>query len=157
MADTRDEKGRTAAMIAVKQGHEDITRLLLNFGASASLRDHEGWGLMHYAAAAGAGDAMILLLWNSGKGAKCGTRVRDKKGRTVLHVLAKGAVTSAWCLVECSRMERDGLTGKEEDDAGVTAWGRKVMERDKKVSNWLWKSGMGEMIPTPTTNIHDED
>lgn len=150
MADTRDDRGRTATMIAIKHDHEEIVRLLLNFGASVYVKDNKGWGLMHHAAAAGAGDAMVLLLWNLGKGARCGTRVRDKKNRTVLHVLARGAVTTAWCLVECARMEREGLTGREEDEDGITAWERKVMQRDKKVSNWLWKSGMGEMMKTPT-------
>lgn len=127
-----DDLGRTALMLAVQLGHEQTARALLNFGADCEKRDKNGWAIMHHAAAAGASDPMVILLYNRGLGAK--VDVLDKKLRTPLHVLKFGAINTAYTMIHISH---GALTALEEDSQGQTAYEVKRRENDKVACRWL--------------------
>ena len=61
-----DESGRTAVMLAAKEGQTVATELLLGKGADVEARDEDGWTVLMLAAQEGQTAAMGLLL---GKGA----------------------------------------------------------------------------------------
>lgn len=87
-ADLPDAAGRTALMVASSQGHETVTKVLIDGRASLDAADARGLHPLHHAAesvAAGAAGAVRLLL-----AARAATESRDAAGRTPL-MLAAGA------------------------------------------------------------------
>lgn len=60
--DTRGRDGSTALMLAARDGHSEMVRLLRDNGANVALRDNRNWSVLTYAAAEGHADIVASLL-----------------------------------------------------------------------------------------------
>ena len=59
--DAKNEYGRTAAMWAAWDGHEDCLRTLISAGADLDAKDNDGWTAAMFAAGYGHGDCLRML------------------------------------------------------------------------------------------------
>ena len=76
----RDERGRTALVLACRQGHTDIVRELVKHGSDVDVKDNSGWTpLMWAAASTGDAEAIELLLDHGAN-----PNVKDQCGSTPL-------------------------------------------------------------------------
>ena len=58
----KSSEGRTALLLAAREGHTEIVRILLDKGAYVSYRDREGNAAIHYAALAQNDEIVDALL-----------------------------------------------------------------------------------------------
>ncbi|GAB4820862.1 hypothetical protein N2152v2_007908 [Parachlorella kessleri] len=84
--DTLGPDSDTALHLAALYGHADCVRLLLDHGATASVRDEDGGVALHDAAAGGYTNICLMLL---DADAAC-VNMRDDEGDTPLHNAARG-------------------------------------------------------------------
>ena len=85
-ANTKDDNGRTALMLAIIFERAEAEEIFLKYGADVNARDDEGYTALLYAACFGYSKVAKILLQN---GAKVNITYRDPNysdGVTVLHV-----------------------------------------------------------------------
>lgn len=82
--DKRDGDGWTPCMMAVREGHLEVARLLLRAAANVDATESDKWTALHVAAANGHPNCCQLLL---SRGAN--PRVYDDNKRTPLHWAAR--------------------------------------------------------------------
>jgi len=89
-------RGRTALIMAVRQGNEELAQLFLEKGANPNVRDDVGLTALHWAAAE-AGEGMVELLLENG----ADPTVRDGLGETALDIaMSEGNLENASILRE---------------------------------------------------------
>ena len=109
-ATVKAECGWTPSGLAVQQGREDMTCLLLKHGANATARDKDGWTPLHWATWNGT-EALARLLLEHGADATA----KDKYGSTLLHrAVGSGKEALARVLLEhgadVTATDRNGWT-----------------------------------------------
>ena len=86
----RNDEGETPAMLASKQGHEEILASLIKSGADINLVDVLGGGCLHLASGSGHLACMTLLLKNGVK-----VDLSDSAGTTALMMASSGGHKAA--------------------------------------------------------------
>lgn len=81
---TRDNKGRTPLMIAVKAGNDWETKSLLKSGADINLQDYEGWTALMYSIRYQNNIDLVNLLLKNG----ADTSITNKYGTNALQIAA---------------------------------------------------------------------
>jgi ankyrin repeat protein len=83
--DKQDGGGWTPLITATSKGHAEITELLLDYGADASIRDSGGWTPLHYAAASHRNPRAITTFFYRDD-VDVDVDAKDKAGRTPFSI-----------------------------------------------------------------------
>ena len=124
-ANSLDRSGRTALQVAVRYGHRDIARLLLDSGAGVDARDADGWTALHHAAQDGNSNFLRLLV---ARGAD--VEAADPYRYRALHLAARDGHVAA-----CELLIDAGADANARIDVGFTA--ADLAERFPDLHAWL--------------------
>ena len=108
--DSLDRNGRPALQVAVRYGHFDIARLLLDANAGVNARDADGWTALHHAAQGGDSEMLRLLI---ARGADIGAA--DPYRYHALHLAARDGYDAA-----CEILVEAGADAGARIDVGFT-------------------------------------
>ena len=108
--DSLDRNGRPAVQVAVRYGHFDIARLLLDANADVNARDGDGWTALHHAAQDGDTEMLRLLI---ARGAD--TDAADPYRYQALHLAARDGHDAA-----CEILIEAGADAGARIDVGFT-------------------------------------
>ena len=121
--DARDGTGATALVLACRNGHTALARVLVAHGADAALADHRGDNSVHAAVAHGCrsnsegdnGTTLLELVCDAERGGRDAQRARNVRGDTPVAVAAaRGDTAAVLALVargaDCTSADGAGAT-----------------------------------------------
>jgi ankyrin repeat protein len=137
-ADTLDEHGASALVLAARVGHTGILRLLLGRGADVELRGKADMTALHWAAVLGHSEAVAVLL-------DAGATVGELTGVTAATPLILAAAGGHLEVVRllCGR----GADLDYRDQEGWTAWTVAWEKGRTEVLRFLEESGAEQVMP----------
>ena len=112
--DAMDDKGCTSLHIAVLAGNVEVSQLLIEHSINLDARDAEGWTLLHMVAYRGLFEVARILLERH-EAIKASLNMRNKKGRTALHLASRHHHASTVAL-----LLKFGADVQAQDNYGMT-------------------------------------